>query len=571
MLPLNPTGSVPPFKPLSVGGIKGKILFLLVIPLLLYLALLPVMPLMEPDEARYSDIASSMNNSGNYVTPRLNHVVYLEKPPLAYWVTAFFFKIFGENEFSSRLFSALSAWGCILLVYLMGAFLYNEMSGLYSAGVVSTFLYMFIVGRLNILDMPLTFFVSMAILGGYRFFAEDTRRKRWIWLFYFSSSLAFLTKGLIGIIFPPAIVGIWLVLQKRWRDVFRLLYLPGIGLFLAIASPWIILMQKANNEFLSYFFIEQHFLRYATGLSGRVNVFYYIPFVFLGTVPWLAYLIQVFWESKGEKGAILKAAAHRFLLVWFGFIFVFFSASSAKMITYLAPAFLPIALILGRVFTIYEEKKGDPIGNVAPRCPPRLPVLLQSSIFIVLLLVVPFLGRHAVPGRIWWASAVVPVLSVGLMVFLPEFVFKKWRKGWFLTIYLASAVFLGAIVFPLSYYLTPYKSSFPVAQAVKEFLPPNEELYQYRIYLRGINFYCKIRTPIVGRADELQSKKEHLPLDERTRYFLSRNEFYDVCKRRGDVYCITQGNDKYEELQKNIPHVRLIWTNGHDFLLHLTT
>ena len=222
---------------------KEKILFLFIIPLFLYIFLLPVMPLMEPDEARYSDIASLMNRTGDYVTPYLNHVVYLEKPPLGYWVTALFFKIFGENEFSSRLFVALCAWGCILLVYRMGVFFHDEKTGLYSAGVLSTFLYHSILGKINILDMPLTFFVCLATWAGYRYFAGDCQRKSWHYLLYVSSALAFLTKGLIGIVFPFAITILWLFISKRRHDVLRLFSPVGMILFLLISCPWIILVQ----------------------------------------------------------------------------------------------------------------------------------------------------------------------------------------------------------------------------------------------------------------------------------------------------------------------------------------
>ena len=80
---------------------------LLLIPFILYIGLLGIMPQMEPDEARYSLIPSAMNQSGNYVTPHIKNVVYLEKPPLVYWATAMSFKVFGENDFSARLFTAL--------------------------------------------------------------------------------------------------------------------------------------------------------------------------------------------------------------------------------------------------------------------------------------------------------------------------------------------------------------------------------------------------------------------------------------------------------------------------------
>jgi 4-amino-4-deoxy-L-arabinose transferase-like glycosyltransferase len=69
---------------------KKYILFL--IPFILYIGLQCVMPQMDPDETRYSLIASSMNQSGNYVTPHIKNVIYLEKPPLVSWATAMFFK-----------------------------------------------------------------------------------------------------------------------------------------------------------------------------------------------------------------------------------------------------------------------------------------------------------------------------------------------------------------------------------------------------------------------------------------------------------------------------------------------
>ena len=175
------------YPPKRAEKLKGKLLFLLVVPLILYITLLPAMPLMEPDEARYSDIPSLMNSTGDYVTPHLHHVVYLEKPPLSYWATALSFRIFGENDFSSRLFVGLCAWGCIILVYCMGTFFSGKKTGLYSAGILTTFLFHFILGRINTLDIPLAFFVCLAIWAGYRHIQQGEKGRAWIYLFYFSS------------------------------------------------------------------------------------------------------------------------------------------------------------------------------------------------------------------------------------------------------------------------------------------------------------------------------------------------------------------------------------------------
>ena len=104
------------------------------------------MPQMEPDEARYSLISSAMNQSGNYVTPHIKNVIYLEKPPLVCWVTAIFFKVFGENDFSARLFAALCTWGCILLAYFIGRHFRDQETGLYAAMLLTISLYPFIIG-----------------------------------------------------------------------------------------------------------------------------------------------------------------------------------------------------------------------------------------------------------------------------------------------------------------------------------------------------------------------------------------------------------------------------------------
>lgn len=552
---------------------KSQILLLLVCPLLLYFLTISFMPLLEPDESRYSDIPSLMNQTGDYVTPRLHHVVYLEKPPLVYWATALIFKVFGESDFSSRLFVALCAWGCILLVYFMGVRLRDVKTGLYAAGILSTFLFHYLIGKINILDMPLTFFVCLSIWAGYRYLADSARFRIWIYLAYVAAALAVLTKGLIGLAFPFAILGIWLMFQKRWRDLPRLISPIGILAFLAITLPWVILAQKANSDFLRFFFVQEHFLRYTTKMHGRdATFFYYIPVLLLGTLPWCAFLWKASKEGHVGWRGLFKKPDIVFLLVWMLLILLFYSISSSKLIPYIGPVFLPLALLFAQIFRQSEESPESRKGYWLY----KLPVIAQSLVFIAVLLAPPFLRNTKLGGDLvimysqnWWWLIIIPVIAQILMIFLPDRLEKKWNIRPFATIYVLSAVFFASLIFPASDFLSPYKSARPVAEAIQKIVPADTEVYQYKIALYGVDFYNKIRTPIIDDFGELGFGIAKLSESERKHFFLSSPEFYELVRQKGEIYCITQYRERLHDLKKEIPNLEILWDNDAFFLVRL--
>jgi len=535
------------------------------------------MPLMEPDEARYSDIPSLMNRTGDYITPHLNHVVYLEKPPLCYWATALLFKIFGENEFSSRLFAALCTWGCIFLVYHIGTFFHDKKTGLYSAGVLSTFLYFSVLGKVNILDIPLTFFVCLATWAGYRFFAGECRKKSWLYLLYVGCGLAFLTKGLIGIVFPLAITILWLLISKRWRDVLRLFSPVGMIFFLLISCPWMILAQKANEDFFWFFFIQEHFLRYTTELSHRNRgMFIYVPVVILGTLPWSPFILKALKEGTDKRGPLFKATEKNFLLIWIFFIFIFFSISSSKLIPYIAPVFIPIAVIFGHIFRLYEDQNISRKEGRGRRLLYDLPIILQS-LMAISFLTLPFfikdmkLNKYLEISHVekWWWLVILPILAQVMIIFLPAQAKRRWRNGWFVTVTLLSTLFLISVHFIVAQLLTPSRSAYPVSKAVQALLPPNQELYQFRMSLYGIDFYNKMRTPLVEACGELEFGFTHLPPAEFSHYYLISEELFKRCKEKGVLYCVTRNKKNVEALKRGVSVLEILWDNGEFYLLRL--
>ena len=145
---------------------RAAALFFLSVAILYYSAL-GTLPLLEPDEGRYAEIPREMLARGDFVTPHLNGVVYLEKPPLFYWGNAISFALFGQSEFSARFFTATVSIAGVLLTYWIGAVLAWPRTGLFSAMVLCTSLYHYVIGRINTLDMTLAVTMIVAIFPAF--------------------------------------------------------------------------------------------------------------------------------------------------------------------------------------------------------------------------------------------------------------------------------------------------------------------------------------------------------------------------------------------------------------------
>jgi 4-amino-4-deoxy-L-arabinose transferase-like glycosyltransferase len=552
---------------------KKYVLFL--IPFVLYIGLLSIMPQMEPDEARYSLIASSMNQSGNYVTPHIKHTIYLEKPPLVSWMTAIFFKMFGESDFSARLFAALCGWGCILLVYFIGRYFRNEKTGLYAAGLLTISLFPFILSHINILDMPLTFFVCTSIWLGY--LALQKQDKKYLfYLFYFTCALAFLTKGIIGVVFPFGILIIWLIWVGQWRQMWKLFSPVGIVIFLLVVCPWLILAQRENPDFLWFFFVREHFLRFTTKMHGKTEpLYFYLPVIIGGVMPWLFYLIKA-WSNQYIKESLFGKDENKLLAVWFLLVLIFYTISSSKLATYIAPIFLPLALFAGCIFVKYEEEISAEQKRLR-KIIYRFAIIFQSFILLIALILPPILKKYsdAEKGLVvvisdqWWLWICVPVIVLILLTFLPDFIYSKNKKGWFSTIYILGAILLGSMLFPLNDFLAPYRSAEVTKEAIARYVPQGRDLYQYRVNFYGIDFYNKIRTPIVEDFGEMSEGIAKMPEGEKKHYFLSANEFFDLCAEKKDIYCVTQHQEKLKQIMRRFPRTEVLWDNKAFYLLHI--
>ncbi|MHB1950531.1 MAG: phospholipid carrier-dependent glycosyltransferase [Acidiferrobacteraceae bacterium] len=499
---------------------------------LLFAMLLGSRPLGAPDEARYSEIPREMVATGHYITPRLDGVTYLEKPPLFYWLQVASIKLFGLSEWSMRLWTALLAWvGCVA-TYAVGRFLFDRRTGILSAVLLATSFLYYGMSRVVTLDMAVSVFITLtlyAFLVALKFPIGPTRR--WfMWGAFASAALAVLTKGLIGIVFPMLIIGAWILMLNRWRLLAEI-YLPtGFLLFFAISAPWHILAQLHNPEFFHYYFIHQHFERFLTPISHRPGPpWYFVPVVFFGFFPWSAFLAQAV-ASNVEFGreARQRRDLELFLFLWAALIFLFFSASHSKLIPYVLPIFPALALLVGRYFSRQWERpstrglkagywilaaSGTAIAVAIYFVPHFRPSPHPHTLVIFMRALALMLAATSITGAVLGSRRglryAVPATAVGFSLFL---------------------VTVNAAMPDLD-----IRSVKPLALELKPLLSPGDEVASYHAYYQDLPFYLRRLVTIVNWHGELAEglKYGHYP------WVMNGTTFWKQWSGRRTVYMIT--------------------------------
>jgi len=303
------------------------------------------------DEGRYAEMAREMLSTGNWITPRYNGYKYFEKPPLQTWANALTFAWFGLGDWQARLYTALTGFVGILLAGYTGRRVFGREAGFFAALALAAAPYWNLLGHFNTLDMGLSCmmeFTLCALLLAQRPNLPAAQVRNWMWVCWASMALAVLSKGLIGVVLPGAVLVLYSLLARDWALWKRLHLISGLLLFFAIATPWFVLVDDRNPEFFDFFFINEHFRRFLTPSHHRTGpLYYFLPVILVGFLPWLS----VAWGSV-RLGMRQPRQDNRFspvilLLVWAGFIFFFFTISESKLISYVLPIAPALALLIG--------------------------------------------------------------------------------------------------------------------------------------------------------------------------------------------------------------------------------
>ena len=531
---MNPTSS-----PSAVPSYRSDLWRLVVGIGVLIFALLGWRPLMNPDEGRYTEIPREMAATGDYVTPRLNGVKYFEKPPLQYWLSAATFEVFGFNEFTARFWCGAFALGGALLTYAAGRAFYGRETGLAAAVVLATSLLYNGLSRVVLLDLIVSVLVAAALFAFLAAVRESAgTKRRWLfWAFYAAMALATLAKGLIGFALPCAVAGLWVLGLNRWGRLRPFHPFSGTLLFLAIAAPWHVFAARANGDFLYFYFVHEHYLRFTTQVHERVEPWWYFgPVLLIGLFPWVVFLFQSLRHNlrDGWRARSANDVAW-FLLIWIGFIVLFFSKSQSKLVPYILPVFPAAAVLIGRYLAGAWGQSKATIGRGGLGVAAGLFLAMALAVSVFPVRNDPTLAAELRPWR--WALAGWLVLSGGAIAWLVAR--RGVRSG------LVALVFGMAGLLVLSdpvIALADRRSTKPLALQLKAQAAPDEEVFSYRDYFQDLPVYLGHTVSVVGYEGEL-AFGIHAEPEKTAARFVDEAEFLRRWALPGRRYAVARRRD----------------------------
>jgi 4-amino-4-deoxy-L-arabinose transferase-like glycosyltransferase len=506
-----------------------------------YLACIVSPPsLMDDVDAVQGQIARNMLSSGDWVTARLDGVIYLEKSPLIYWLMAISYKIFGAYDWAARIPIALSSIGLAWLTAAFGRWAFDQMAGFYAGLAMATCIGLFLFTRILIPDVMLTFTITLAMWAFLRVLDEEERHPRaWAYTLAASFGIGLLLKSLIALVFPLGAAILYLLITRRlfsaatWKRFYPW---SSFAIMLLIAAPWHILATLQNpptfaltlhsgggeyHGFLWFYFINEQLLRFLNLRYPRdyatVPRLYFWLFHLIWLFPWSVYFPAVF---KLSYRPIDRAGRTRLLAVcWTGFLLLFFTFSTTQEY-YSMPCYPALALLLGSAMAA---------GGNRIRWGTRALTIITALAAIVAIAILLAVRHVPTPGDITAALSKHPTaykLSLGHMedLTLSSFAYLRFPLALAAMAFLIGAVgtlragsqrtFLAVAVMMVLFFqaarlamvtFDPFLSSRPLAQAILDG-PPGTVIVDGPYYMfSSIPFYTSLPELILnGRFNNLE-------------------------------------------------------------------
>ncbi|MDQ7007504.1 MAG: glycosyltransferase family 39 protein [Acidobacteriota bacterium] len=319
------------------------------VPVLVALAILgPSVPgreLLPPDEPRFAWIAQQMMQSGDWLLPRYDGALYLDKPPLLLWLQALAAAGGGlGREVAARWASLAATAGLVLLVYHAGRRWYDETTGFLAALILPSSLLVLERGAWGSTDALLACWVFVALWA-----ADGIARRPRAAPFTagLATGLGVLTKGPVALLLVALAVAAGLPRRSEgpsWRVFVHPLFILGLGMTVA---PWVVAVGlRAGWEVFAQAAWHHSGDRFLHSWDNIEPWWYHLENLFTGFFPWSLATIGALWPAFARRR--LADRRSLWLALWLALALIVFSLPAGKRGVYLLPLYPALALLAAR-------------------------------------------------------------------------------------------------------------------------------------------------------------------------------------------------------------------------------
>jgi 4-amino-4-deoxy-L-arabinose transferase-like glycosyltransferase len=538
---MNPPNS--PFR--STFKDRWLVLLLCLIALSLppYFIRLGASSLWDSNESFYAETPREMLESGDLVNPSFNYQPRFNKPPLSYWLVAFFYRLFGASEAVERLVIVAAAIVMMVTAYWLARVAFSHEAGLLAAVGLAVSPRLLMFSRRITIDVYLSMFMSLALL----FFAiaeiRPRQRRRYLSLMYVSLGLGLMTKGPVALLLPALVFLVYLLATRQVARIRELMIPAGILIIAIIVVPWYWAVYAQHGwKYIETFLFDDNLSRYAEYSWGPKRGFIFYVRVLLGDMfPWSVILVPAFWFGlKRRQTADVNAAPKDWIpagrtpilyVMWVAVIVIFFSFSKSKEDLYIMPAYpAASALAGGLVSTFLSNRLSSSVKNLS-----RIMLAAGGFLLCVAGAVGMYIFAYRTSPYTLAGAAIIGCFAIigGAAVMFAA----SMGRGRTAVVALIGAVLLSDWVFVLRTLpdFERYKPVRALCQSIDDLAPPNALVGYYKYASPSMVFY--LRRPIF----------EYYEPEEMRRAFATGKQ----------IFCVITEAD-YAHLRKYLPETRVL-------------
>ena len=349
------------------------------------------MDLLSLNEGRRALAIQEMVSSGNWLLPHLNGELYLTKPPLLYWLSSSLGFIWGVNEWTLRLPSALAAIAVLIMVYRYALQQSGKWAALFAVQLLIANLGFAMLGRRAEIEMLLTALCVGSLLSALQYIQSQSS-KNWIILSYFLLALALMTKGPLVILLVTLPLLIAAIYSKNPHIKAVLLSGRGWLIFLVVGLTWYAIVSWQLGFDIWATIAKRDMLDKMQSESAKPILSYlaWIAVDFMLLIGLFLVGVKEFFKQQFQQSRQLVLLAATILPL------IIFSLFSNKHAKYLLPIYPLIAILLAiklaAIFDAATEAKKKIIVIIALLLPIGFAIfyaLLEPKVFAYRVAVFP--------------------------------------------------------------------------------------------------------------------------------------------------------------------------------------